>query len=764
MPKIPNQTNETQTDEVPESLKPYKFHGLTISHRKGTKDATTDCPFCGREGKLNINVENSKFGCVVCGVGGNQYNFIRKLHELSMTMDQTGSREILRESKKLLSEDVLIDWGICTSAINGKWLCPGYNEKGSITQLYQYMYTGDRWAWLPTGGLGGHALMGMGLYDPKKPVTVLCEGVWDGTSLYEVLGMAKPSDQGYVPTGSQEASLLSDKNVLSFPAARVFKESWLPLFSGQVVVLLAQNDHPHLNEKTGVMSPPASYSGMERIVKLMLGMKSPPQEIRLLHWGKDGYNPELKSGYDVRDELTSLGTALASRLERLEGIERRISSLPEEWILGAIKGVSGNNGNSGENGSKETHDRLKIKPCTDYKTLITSWRKAMRWRQSMDDVLSIMLSVAASTVQVGDQLFLQVIGAAGGGKTKFCDAMLVSDNCYALEHLTGFYSGWKGTDGEDYSPITRMNRKTLITPEGDVVMSSPNFTSIMSEQRRIFDGTAGSTFKNQNTDNRYTGLRTPWIMAGTPAMMDRDQAHLGDRFLKVVLDDPDDEEKRDIIRRCGHAALGAVMQTSNGEANKQIDSKFALAFQLTGGYIDYLRDNVETLLSQLKVDADQLVEYCALLGEFTADLRARPDPEAYKKDTKSSKEMPTRLTHQLVRLACCLAVVLNKSVIDQEVLRRVKKVALDTSRGISLDIIRLIRRYELAGADGMEVITVHRHTNRTEEKCRIIMRFMRDIGLLRLSEPDPINGLKQKPKWYLTDRMRELWISVMEDS
>lgn len=762
MPKIPTQSRESQDDTL-ETLKPYKFHGLTISHRKGAKDATADCPFCGREGKLNINVNDSKFGCVICGESGNQFSFIRKLHESSLTHTSPTDRTQFHIDRKLLSEDTLVDWGVCKSIINGKWICPGYNEKGSINQLYQYIYTGERWAWLPTGGLNGHSLMGMGKYDAKKPITILCEGLWDGAALYEVLGMAKSSDQGYVKTGSYESSLLSDKNVLSFPAARVFKETWLPLFSGQTVFLMAQNDHPKLNEKTGTMSPPASYSGMERIAKLLLSAKNPPALINLLHWGEEGYDPELKSGYDLRDELISTGEALESRLTSLEGLERRIGPLPEKWILGAIKGSNGE-GNNGYSEEQE-RSRLKTKPCTDYKTLITAWRKAMRWRQGMDDVLSTMLAVAASTVQVGDQLFLQVIGAAGGGKTKFCDAMLVSENCYPLEHLTGFHSGWKGSDGKDYSAITRMDRKTLITPEGDVIMSSPSFTQIMSEQRRIFDGTSGATFKNSDTDNRYTGLRTPWIMAGTPAMMDTDQSHLGDRFLKVLLDDPDEEERRDIIRRCGHAALGAVMQTSNGEAGKQLDPKYALAFQLTGGYVDYLRENVETLLSQLKVDADQLVEYCALLGEFTADMRARPDPEAYKKgDSKASKEMPTRLTHQFVRLACCLAIVLNKSVIDIEVLRRVKKVALDTSRGITLDIVKLIRKYELEGADGMEVITVHRYTDKSEEKSRIIMRFMRNIGLLRLSEPSAINGIKQKPKWYLTDRMRELYITIMEES
>lgn len=760
MPKIPTEETKETQDDTPEPLKPYKSLGLTISHRKGAKDATSDCPFCGRENKFNINVENSKFGCVVCSESGNQYVFIRRIYEASLANTKLEDYRLLREQKHLLSEEVLKDWGVCKSIINGKWLCPGYNEKGTINQLYQYSYNGERWAWFPTGGLAGHSLMGMGKFDPKKPVIGLCEGLWDGAALYEILGLTKSTEEGYRPTGSYEASLLADKNILSFPAAKVFKESWLPLFSGAIVVLLAQNDHPKLNEKTGTYSSPASYSGMERIAKLLMGYKDPPAEIRLLHWGEKGYNPDLKSGYDLRDELTSTGTDLESRIMSLEGLERRIGGLPEEWILGAIKSTTEGNGNS----EGKEHNRLKAKVCKDYKTLVTAWRKAMRWRESMDIVLSVMLAVAASTVQVGEQLFLQVISSAGGGKTKFCDAMLVSNNCYALEHLTGFHSGWKGTDGEDYSAINRMNRKTLITPEGDVIMSSPNFNQIMSEQRRIFDGTSGATFKNSNEDNRYTGLRTPWIMAGTPAMMYTEQSHLGDRFLKITLDDPDDDEKRDIIRRCGHAAISAVMQTSNGEADKQMDPKFALAFQLTGGYIDYLRDNIESLLPQLKINADQLVEYCALLGEFTADMRARPDPESHRKDNKSCKEIPTRLTQQFVRLACCLTVVMNKPYPDDEVLKRVRKVALDTGRGIVFSIISLMRKYELEGVDGMEVLTIHRNTSKTEAQIRHLLRFMRDIGLVRYAEPSKINGVSQKPRWFLTDRMRELYISVMEQN
>lgn len=754
MPKIPSEQTETvKRDTAPETLKPYIFHGLDLQHKKGAANATCDCPFCGREGKFNVRLDNSKYRCVVCGDEGNQYVFLRRLHEISSNTTTDGDFDELAENRKLLYRSTLVEWGICKSVINKKWLVPGYNEKGALTNLYQYVFNGTRWLLLPTPTCS-HAILGMNNYDPKKNVTAICEGVWDGACLYETLSRAKQGTDGYVPTEHEELSLLADKNVLAIPGALVFKENWLPLLHKQTVILMAQNDHPHKNEMTGKDSPPASYSGMERIAKMVLASKSVPTDLRLLTWGEKGYTESFPSGYDVRDMLTSSGMDLESRLLRLEALEAQISGIPLEWITDD-SGASG--GDSAKKGEK-----LGPIECKEYKTLSLAWKKAMRWRQELDDVLSVMLAVCASTVQVGDQLFLQVLASAGSGKTRFCDALLVSKNCYPLEHLTGFHSGWKGTDGEDYSLISRIDRKTMITPEGDVIMSSPNFDQIMSEQRRIFDGTSGASFKSKKEDSRYTGLRTPWIMAGTPAMMDKDQSRLGDRFLKIIIEDPEDEERKSILMRCGHAALSAVMQTSNGEANKQLDSKYALAYQLTGGYVDYLRDNIEDLLSTLQTDADNLVSYCVTLGEFTADLRARPDPEANRKDTTASKELATRLTHQFVRLACCLAVVLNKKTVDEEILRRVKKVALDTAKGVPLEILKIIREHDVNGTAGVEVKTVQHKINRTEEKTRTMLRFMRDIGILVLREPKPIPGLQQKPRWYMTQRMSELYNNVME--
>lgn len=441
--------------------------------------------------------------------------------------------------------------------------------------------------------------------------------------------------------------------------------------------------------------------------------------------------------------IATTQTGLAKRLEAMRGLLGQIDAIPPEWLIAAEKLVL-------EGGTANRHPIL---PCNNYQVLLASWKKAMKWRQSMDDVLSTMLAVISSTMQIGDQLFLQVIGDAGGGKTRFCDAVLVSHNCYPLEHLTGFHSGYRSEDGEDHSLLARINLKCLITPEADVIMSSTHFQEIMSQQRRIFDGTSGASYKNQKEDKRYTGLRTPWIMAGTPALMDGDQSRVGDRFLKVFIDSPDADEKKDILRRVGFTAIRSVRQKHSVEVGKQMDAKFAEAYSLTGGYVDWLWANVDAKLTELNMDEEWVVSKCADLAEFTADMRARPDPDP-KKDSVATKEMPTRLTHQMVRMACCMAVVLNKDTVDEEVIRRIHKVAMNTSYGVTLDIVKLM--YTL-GDRGIDVKEVYPHLGRAEDRIRALLRFLRAIDVVETFRPETTNGISAKPRWRLTERFSELY-------
>lgn len=426
-----------------------------------------------------------------------------------------------------------------------------------------------------------------------------------------------------------------------------------------------------------------------------------------------------------------------------------IHPVPVEWLSGASAASNGRATRKGGTG-------LEPKTCSNYKTLRSAWQKALRWRSDLDDVLVTMLAVIVSTEQVGDQLFLQVIGEAGGGKTRLCDAVLVSKQCFPLEHLTGFHSGWKDETGEDFSLISRIDRKTLITPEGDVLMSSPRFVEIMSQQRRIFDGTSGASYKNRKEDMRYTGLRTPWIIAGTPALMDTDQSRLGDRFLRIIIDSPGEAEKDNILLSVGHTALRSVLQTSDGDSETQLDPDLCEAYKLTGGYVEWLRNNAAELLASLRIDKEFVVSRCSKLAEFTAYLRARPNPNA-SAESEAGKELPTRLTHQYVRLACCIAVVLNRQGVDDLVMGRVRRVALDTSRGQTLEITKQLRE---TTAEGRSTKGLSVSTGIGEHKVRGYLGFLKAIGAAETFELRGAKGLGVKRRWRLTERMEELFDDV----
>lgn len=447
----------------------------------------------------------------------------------------------------------------------------------------------------------------------------------------------------------------------------------------------------------------------------------------------DVSEPKRVLGQGVKDvDVSELSAGVLERYKRLETLLDWLYEVPEDWIT-AI--------------TKTEVAQLKPRPCSRYKDLVSVWKRALRWRQDMDDVLSVLLSVAASTVQQGDQLFVMLIGDPGGGKTRFCDAMLVSKHCFPLEHLTGFFSGFKGgDDDEDYSVITRANRKVMITPEGDVLMSNPKAREIMAQQRRIFDGVSGATYKNRKEDLRYAGLRTPWIMAGTPALLDMDQSRLGDRFLKVFLERPAEEERLQILNRVSRSAFNAVQATAEGE--DLIGAELRAAYETTGGYIDYLRENTH-LLSQITCE-DKHFDTVEALADLVSFLRARP---SVNEDGEATRDQPTRLTSQFVRLMTCLTYVLNRTRVDQEVMRRVCKVALDSGKGICYEICNLLVENNNKYMPNKLFHLKLDYSNTSIDKQ---LKLLKQLGGVQLSLEDPTVKPTSKPFWRLAPRLYNL--------
>jgi hypothetical protein len=439
-----------------------------------------------------------------------------------------------------------------------------------------------------------------------------------------------------------------------------------------------------------------------------------------------------------------LSTTIDERLTRLQQLLSLVAQAPAEWATEA----------------KEAAKRSKeIQPfeCTSLAVLMEAWRRALRMRQELEDVFLVMLAICLSTEQEGDQLFLQVVGVPGTCKTTFCDALLVSKTCYPLEHLTGFHSGSVDSSGDDFSLISRIDRKTMVTSEGDVVMSSPVFDRIMSEQRRIFDGTSGAAFKNMKVDQRHTGLRTPWILAATPGIIEKkDQSQLGDRFLRVRVEKADPEEERLILRHVSRSAARSVRRTSNCSPDTQMSPEKSLAYRLTGGYVDHLRQNAERLLNTVEPETDEILDQHEDFGAFTAYMRARPVDERKRDELEAEKELPSRLTHQYVRLGSCLAAVMQRPRIDKDVMRIVRKVAIDTSR---IRMIQMVGQIFDKADEGCYTQSLATWNGYTAEKMQSTLKFLLDIGAVenyRGTGP----GSDAHYRWQLSTRMRQLWKKV----
>ncbi len=780
MPKIPDNNPESDIDDsVADNLKPYIFHGLDLNQKKGDKEAIGDCPFCGKSNKFSVDVKTSKFKCWSCNESGNSTTFLRKLYEESQSGTQSDDLVELAKERGFISFETLLYWGVVKSSITDDWLVPGYGTKGEINNLYRYGIVGGKKRLLSTPSLH-HQIHGMDQYHSDKETVFICEGPWDGMALWEIMFKTKVSEEGMEETANIENNLLKDSNVIAIPGCNVFKEQWAGMFEGKIVNIMFDNDHPRTNPKNGKVIVPAGYAGMKRLAGILSGSKTPPRQINFLRWGDDlacaseegteGIDLSLPSGCDLRDYLSdsinrkkgsTVPASLGVRRQRLGEIFDRIHPVPEELLLEPATA----SGKGVKIGNLEEEGGLECLPCTDYKSLINSWKKAMKWTEGLECALSVMLASVTSTMSVGDQLWLKILGPPASGKSTLCEALSVNKRfILAKSTIRGFHSGWKGDPGEDgeekdTSLASKARGKTLVIKDGDTLLQAPNLGQILSEARDIYDRTSRTDYRNSVSRN-YEGLSMTWILCGTAALRLIDSSELGARFLDcTIMEGIDSEFEDDVLYRVAHRTDRNLAIETDADPSTQQDPDLTEAMQLTGGYITHLRENAQDLLGQV-VLTDKGIHTCIYLGKFVAFMRARPALDLKRIEDTATREFATRLVSQLVRLAKCMAVVMNRKVVDAEVLKRTRKVALDTARGITFQIAK--RLYD--HPEGLDSRSIAVLTIQPEETTRKMMRFLAQIEFVEpFTKSEKGTGVKSKPRWRLRPEIRELLSNVLED-
>lgn len=731
--------------DQPETLQPYVFHGLDVDWRTNSKEAVSQCPWCDKEGKFSLNVKTGQWRCLVCGEGstkggGNIASFLKMLWEKGFENVSDEAVNSLAADRKLLSPESILYWQLGVNPVENSWVIPGFNVDGKLSGLYKYTWNGQRMMCMPTPGRGHH-LFGMNLYDPKKETLYLCEGIWDSIALWEIMSKSKRNElDEIVPTSNIKASLLEDANILGAPSSSVFMESWEKVCQDKSVVLMAHNDHPRVNPKTGDVIPSASYAGIQRIAQTLSSSRTPPREISVLFWGEHGPNLELPSGYDVRDALSG-GISLSDRCRHLARVFGSVRPIPDDWI--------------GEVKERKASGAMESMDCPDFKTLVNSWRKALKWTDGLDCALSVMLASITSTKSVGDQLWIKIIGPASCGKSTLCEAISINEE-YVLAKSTirGFHSGFKSNDGTDNSLISQVAGKTLVTKDGDTLLQSPNLGQILSEARDVYDCVSRTHYRNAASQD-YVGKRMTWLLAGTNSLRSIDSSELGERFLDcVIMDGIDDEFEDEVLLRKAYQVDRNMAQNTDDNPESNYEPELALAMQLTGGYVGYLRRNASDLLSAVGTPPSAL-QRCTRLGKFVAFMRARPS--SLQEETQE-REFAARLVSQHVRLAKCLAVVLNKRTVDEEVMRRVTKVSMDTSRGQTMDIINRLAQAPM----GLEPGPVAQYLAKPDDQIRKLLRFLQQIKAVEPYKAQPKNGSRStRTIWKLTERMLKLYNEVM---
>jgi hypothetical protein len=737
MPKV--------SSDRPPGLRPFHHLGVDLRPGVGSDQSVGDCPFCGREEKFYVHMDTGMWDCKVCDAQGNPVEWLRRLWEASGFHEQRAA--LLAAERRLTSPQTLETWGVRWNTLTEEWLVPFFNSQGLLSQLCRYAMKGGRTMLLPTPGkeLGIHDGMAApieseGLAEAADTI-YLCEKPWDAMCLWEAM---KDTDQ-------HEAV-----SVLSLRTASTWHESYAPLFAGKKVVVMFDNDHPRL-DPNGRQVAGGGHQGLKKVSVSLAGLSPPngPSEVCHLHWGEDGHDPSLPSGYDLRDwiPLDSVNDGRYTddpdeRAHNLAAVLSRVKPVPASWLEdGKIQAAA-----------KKGQLQIKPRKCESWQELRAAFEGALYWTEGLDRTLSVILAASMSVDMPGDQVWVRVISPPSGGKTTLLEAVCVTRKyAHAESNIRSFFSGYQ-SDREgtlDLSLASKANGKVLVTKDLGPILDSPYREKVMGEARDLYDGSATSPFLNK-MKRSYQNHRMVWLMGGTDAVASMDSSELGERSLTVRVMDRIDERMEDEIGRQAIREVIANRGQSASSGQGHHAPRLRDAYALTGGYVEYLCANASRLLGRIN-PSEEVIDQIHVLGKFVAHMRARPPR---KHEERSGREMSTRLRKQLAKLTLCLPVVMQKKEIDGEVMGRIWHVAMDTSRGRSLQVVRVLRKAGRRGGMLLEELNeIVKHLK--PDKLYDLMCFLDDEGVIERYQPTLNPGVRGRPRWRITSKMLELYDRVM---
>ncbi len=300
------------------------------------------------------------------------------------------------------------------------------------------------------------------------------------------------------------------------------------------------------------------------------------------------------------------------------------------------------------------------------------------------EVIDVIMACSIDRLVPGDPLWLMLISASGGTKTEIVRAN-TSDMAYTLDSLTAhtLISGKLEPDEEgNMVPVQgilpQLDGKVLIIKDFTLILGkrSEERDEIFSQLRAGYDGYLEYGYGTTGTPVRVHanfGL----IAAVTPAVdhYGKLQGTLGERFLKIR-HNPD----RKLATEKALSNLG-----KEEEMRKELQE---ITWRLL--------DNFHKEPKKIEAVSPEVLSVILKLANATATLRTPVSINFYRYEINNSLtpsiEYPTRLSKQLLKLAICLALVRGKTVVSEEELKTVQRVAKDTVYPHRIKILEALKK------------------------------------------------------------------------